>query len=124
MSRGLWLGMGVATKLTNQELTQQREHRQQLRRYLCVQVGVPEGRLRKWLLSIAALLRSQNGGLAAGIRLWRKNCSQVRSCTSPFLQLYSAFRHADHRLINLLNAFGLLDRKQVHAKQPVREGDT
>ena len=41
-----------------------------------MQVGVPEGRLRKWLLSIAALLRSQNGGLTAAIQLWHKNCQQ------------------------------------------------
>lgn len=32
-----------------------------------------EGRLRKWLLSISALLRNQNGGVAQAIGLWKRN---------------------------------------------------
>ena len=36
-------------------------------------VGVPDARLRRWMLSIAAFLRAQNGGLAGGVRLWRAN---------------------------------------------------
>ena len=37
------------------------------------QVGVSEGRLRKWLLSIAAFLRTQNGSVAEAIALWKRN---------------------------------------------------
>ena len=38
-----------------------------------VQVGVSEGRLRKWLLSISAFLRTQNGSVAEAISLWKRN---------------------------------------------------
>lgn len=40
-----------------------------------VQMGVAESRLRKWMLSITALLRSQNGALADAIGLWQRNCA-------------------------------------------------
>jgi hypothetical protein len=40
---------------------------------LVAQVGVSEGRLRKWLLSIAAFLRTQNGTVAEAISLWKRN---------------------------------------------------
>lgn len=36
-------------------------------------VGVQEARLRKWLLSITAFLRAQNGAVAGAIRLWKRN---------------------------------------------------
>ena len=32
-----------------------------------------EGRLRKWLLSIAAFLRTQNGTVAEAVSLWKRN---------------------------------------------------
>ncbi len=38
-----------------------------------MQVGVSEGRMRKWLLSISAFLRNQNGSVAEAITLWKKN---------------------------------------------------
>ena len=41
-----------------------------------VQVGVSEGRLRKWLLSITVLLRAQNGGILPALALWRRNCAK------------------------------------------------
>ena len=39
-------------------------------------VGVPDARLRRWMLAIAACLRAQNGGLAGGVRLWRANVAR------------------------------------------------
>ena len=38
-----------------------------------LQVGVPQGRLRKWLLSVAGFLRNQNGSVAEAIALWQRN---------------------------------------------------
>ena len=55
----------------------------------CAQVGVTEGRLRKWLLSIAAFLRSQNGGLADAMRLWRDNCVREFDGVEECLICYS-----------------------------------
>lgn len=43
---------------------------------MLVQVGVSEGRLRKWLLSITVLLRAQNGGILPALALWRRNCAK------------------------------------------------
>lgn len=40
------------------------------------QVGVPENRLRKWTLTIASYLRSQNGTLADAMLMWRANCAR------------------------------------------------
>ena len=46
-----------------------------------------EGRLRKWLLSITAFLRNQNGTLADAMALWRDNCveefSGMTACPAP-----------------------------------------
>lgn len=46
-----------------------------------------EGRLRKWLLSITAFLRNQNGTLADAMALWRDNCveefSGMTACPGP-----------------------------------------
>ena len=39
-------------------------------------MGVPESRLRKWLLSIAAVMRSQNGSLVHALALWQQNCAR------------------------------------------------
>ena len=37
------------------------------------QVGVSEARLRKWILSVTAFLRRQEGSLGHAISLWRDN---------------------------------------------------
>ena len=41
------------------------------------QVGVSEGRLRKWLLSISAFLRNQNGSILDAMSLWKANVDQT-----------------------------------------------
>lgn len=46
-------------------------------------MGVSEGKLRKWLLSISGFLRNQNGAVAEALFLWKevwRNCCAV--CTS------------------------------------------
>lgn len=40
------------------------------------QVGISESRLRKWLLSISAFLRSRNGSLLDAIALWKANAER------------------------------------------------
>lgn len=68
---------------------------------MLMQMGVPEGRLRKWLLSIAALLRSQNGGLAAAIKLWRRNCIQEFAGLEECPICYSVISPANGQLPRL-----------------------
>ncbi len=48
-----------------------------------------EGRLRKWLLSIAAFLRGQNGGLGDAMALWRDNCAREFDGLEECLICYS-----------------------------------
>ncbi len=60
------------------------------------QAGVAEGRLRKWLLSIAAFLRSQNGGLGDAMRLWRDNCVREFDGLEECLICYSGACPAPH----------------------------
>ena len=45
--------------------------------FLHGQVGVSEGRLRKWLLSISAFLRNQNGSILDAMSLWKANVDQT-----------------------------------------------
>ena len=39
----------------------------------CLQVGVTEGKLRRWLLSVTAFLANHNGSIAEAIALWQRN---------------------------------------------------
>ena len=52
-------------------------------------VGVPEARLRTWLLAAAAFLRGQNGGLAGAVRLWRSNVAREFAGVEECLICYS-----------------------------------
>ncbi len=71
------------------------------RRNASVQVGVAEGRLRKWLLSITAFLRNQNGSLADAMALWRDNCVREFSGVEECLICYSVVAAADGQLPRL-----------------------
>lgn len=44
--------------------------------HCCLQVGVSEGRLRKWLMSVTAFLRNHNGTVGEAIDLWRRNAQK------------------------------------------------
>ena len=52
-------------------------------------VGVPDARVRRWLLSAAALLRAQNGGLAGAVHLWRANVAREFAGVEECLICYS-----------------------------------
>ena len=67
-----------------------------------LQVGVSEGRLRKWLLSIAAFLRSQNGGLTDAMRLWRDNCVREFAGVEECLICYSVIAAQDGQLPRMI----------------------
>jgi hypothetical protein len=49
------------------------------------QVGIKDGRLRKWLLSIAVFLRNQNQGVLDAIGLWKANLEQEFAGVEPCL---------------------------------------
>ena len=57
-----------------------------------VQVGVAEGRLRKWLLSIAAFLRNQNGSILDAMHLWKANVDQAFQVRCIALCVLNKFR--------------------------------
>ena len=59
------------------------------------QVGVSEGRLRKWLLSISAFLRNQNGSILDAMSLWKANVDQ----TFQVSRGRTGARHADRQRI-------------------------
>ncbi|WIA19458.1 hypothetical protein OEZ85_004072 [Tetradesmus obliquus] len=48
-------------------------------------VGIKDGRLRKWLLSIAVFLRNQNQGLLQALALWKANLAQEFAGVEPCL---------------------------------------
>lgn len=48
-------------------------------------MGIRDGRLRKWLLSIAVYLRSHNSGLLDAIGQWRANLEQEFAGVEPCL---------------------------------------
>ena len=57
-------------------------------------VGVSEARLRKWLLSMAALLRASNGALGAALALWNDNvCREfegLEACPICYMVIHAA----------------------------------
>ncbi len=56
----------------------------------CAQVGVADGRLRKWLLSIAVFLRSQNQGVMDAVALWKANLDKEFQVGGAWLHVYTA----------------------------------
>lgn len=62
------------------------------------QIGMTEARLRKWLLSIAACLRSQNGSLADAVALWRANCEREFAGVEECLICYAVVAPSDGQL--------------------------
>ncbi|KAK9814167.1 hypothetical protein WJX72_001547 [[Myrmecia] bisecta] len=64
-------------------------------------VGVAEGRLRKWLLSITAFLRNQNGSVAEAIALWQRNVGKEFEGVEECLICYSVVSATDGKLPRL-----------------------
>ena len=50
---------------------------------------MPDARLRKWLLSISAFLRSQDAPVASAVALWRRNVEAEFAGLEPCLICYS-----------------------------------
>ena len=64
-------------------------------------VGVSEQRLRKWLLSIAAFLRNQNGAVAEAVALWKENVDQEFEGVEECPICYSVIHTSNHSLPKL-----------------------
>jgi hypothetical protein len=59
---------------------------------MCVRrrrVGVNDTRMRKWLLSVSAFLRTTNRGVADAIAMWRSNVESEFAGVEPCLICYS-----------------------------------
>ena len=65
------------------------------------QVGVAEGRLRKWLLSVTLYLRSQHGGVAQGVALWKRNVDREFEGQEECLICYSIVQPTSGQLPRL-----------------------
>lgn len=68
---------------------------------VAVQVGIKDGRLRKWLLSIAVFLRNQNQGVLDGISMWKANLDKEFAGVEPCLICYSVISAANGQLPRL-----------------------
>lgn len=64
-------------------------------------MGVNEGRLRKWLLSIAVFLRAQNQGVVDALDLWRSSVDAEFRGVQPCLICYSVISSANGQLPRL-----------------------
>jgi hypothetical protein len=64
-------------------------------------VGVTDARLRKWLLSITAFLRNQNGAAAGAIRLWKRNVDNEFEGQEECLICYSIIQPSNGQLPRL-----------------------
>ncbi|DBB01874.1 TPA: hypothetical protein ACH3X1_000476 [Trebouxia sp. C0004] len=61
-------------------------------------VGVTEGKLRKWLLSVTAFLANQNGSIAEAIALWQRNVQKEFEGVEECLICYSIVSASDGKL--------------------------
>lgn len=61
-------------------------------------VGVTEGKLRKWLLSVTAFLANQNGSVAEAIALWQRNVQKEFEGVEECLICYSIVSASDGKL--------------------------
>eukprot|EP00873_Tetraselmis_striata_P023896 jgi/Tetstr1/444160/TSEL_032054.t1 len=64
-------------------------------------VGVSEGRLRKWLMSINVFLRNYNGSVGDAIELWRRNVQKEFEGLEECLICYSVIHPANRSLPRL-----------------------
>lgn len=64
-------------------------------------MGVNDGKLRKWLLSIAVFLRNQNQGVLDAIALWKFNVDREFEGVQPCLICYSVISAANGQLPKL-----------------------
>lgn len=63
--------------------------------------GVSEARARKWSLAVGAILRHQNGAVAAGLATWRANVDREFAGVEPCPICYLVIHGANHTLPRL-----------------------
>jgi hypothetical protein len=63
--------------------------------------GVSEARARKWSLAVGAILRHQNGAVAAGLATWRANVDREFAGVEPCPICYLVIHGANHQLPRL-----------------------
>lgn len=61
-------------------------------------VAIQERSVRRWLLSIAAYLRSQNCSLADAVLLWKSNVDQEFAGVEPCMICYAVVNPSDRSL--------------------------
>jgi hypothetical protein len=64
-------------------------------------VGISEARLRKWMLSVSAILQHQNGAVASGLLLWRRNIDREFKGVEPCPICYLVIHGANHQMPRL-----------------------
>jgi hypothetical protein len=64
-------------------------------------VGVPDARLRRWMLSVSAFLRSQNQGVLEAVALWRRSLEKEFRGVEPCLICYAVLSPANGQVPKL-----------------------
>lgn len=64
-------------------------------------VGITEAQKRKWLLSMAVLLRSSNGAVTAALEVWRSNVEREFEGVEPCPICYMCVHAVNHKLPRL-----------------------
>ncbi|KAL2613161.1 hypothetical protein R1flu_024853 [Riccia fluitans] len=64
-------------------------------------MGIDETLLRKWILSMAAFLRNQNGAVSEAIQMWKRNVDREFEGVEPCPICYSIIHTSNHSLPRL-----------------------
>lgn len=64
-------------------------------------LGVSENRLRKWMLSMAAFVRNQNGAIAEAVHIWKRNIDREFEGVEECPICYSIIHTTNHGLPRL-----------------------
>ena len=64
-------------------------------------VGISEARLRKWMLSVSAILQHQNGAVAEGLLLWQRNIDREFKGVEPCPICYLVIHGTNHQMPRL-----------------------
>lgn len=64
-------------------------------------LGVTESRLRKWMLSMAAFVRNQNGAIAEAVHIWKRNIDREFEGVEECPICYSIIHTTNHGLPRL-----------------------
>jgi hypothetical protein len=64
-------------------------------------LGISEALLRKWILSMAAFLRNQNGALSEAVQMWKRNVDREFEGVEECPICYSIIHTSNHTLPGL-----------------------